>query len=113
MYEYAAVIRSIYDGDTCRADVDLGFGVWISDMALRLLGIDAPELGKPGGKEARDFLRELMPIGSTVTIRTHKDATEKYGRMLAEIWDDDTMPSLNAVMVASGHAVPYDGGARG
>jgi hypothetical protein len=106
LYEYNAVIRSVHDGDSLRVDTDLGFGVWISDMALRLNGIDAPELGKPGGTEARDFLRSLLPVGATVTIRTHKDQTEKYGRMLAEVWTDPILPSINADMVTTGHAVP-------
>jgi micrococcal nuclease len=85
LYEYNAVIRSVYDGDTCRADIDLGFGIWTSNQSLRLLGIDAPELGKPGGKEARDYLRQMLPIGATVVIRTVKDEDDKYGRLLASI----------------------------
>lgn len=112
MYEYNAIIRSVHDGDSLRADVDCGFGVWISDMALRLNGLDAPELGKPGGIEARDFLRSLLPIGTQVTIRTHKDQTEKYGRMLAEIWTTPDLPTINADLISTGHAVPYNGGKR-
>ena len=29
MYEYKAVIVSVYDGDTVTADIDLGFEVWL------------------------------------------------------------------------------------
>jgi micrococcal nuclease len=112
MYEYQATIRSIYDGDTCRADIDLGFGIWTANQQLRLIGIDAPEMGKPGGKEARDYLRELMPVGTTVLLRTHKDEAEKYGRWLAEIYLITDGLYVNAHMITSGHAVPYDGGPR-
>jgi micrococcal nuclease len=114
VYEYRARVRSVYDGDTIRADIDCGFGIWTANQSLRLLGIDAPELGKPGGKESRDYLRGLLPVGTAVTIRTVKDETEKYGRLLATIWDRDGAygDSVNDFMVTSGHAKPYDGGAR-
>lgn len=111
MYEYRARIRSIYDADTLRADIDCGFGVWINDMALRLAGINAPELGHPGGKAARDWLRNLLPAGTEITIRTQKDKTEKYGRMLADIWDRDGAygDSVNDMLIDAGHALPWDG----
>jgi endonuclease YncB( thermonuclease family) len=113
MYEYHAVIRSIYDADTCRADIDLGFGIWTANQSIRLYGIDAPELGTPEGRVARDYLRTLMPVGSTVLLRTHKDEAEKYGRWLGQIWlHDGDVLSINQQLVDTGHAKPYDGGAR-
>jgi micrococcal nuclease len=115
LYEYNAVIRSVYDGDTCRADIDCGFGIWTSNQSLRLLGIDAPELGKPGGIEARDYLRKLIPVGSNVVIHTVKDETEKYGRLLASIvatGPNGAEVNVNQQMISDGHAVPYFGGKR-
>jgi len=115
MYEYVAHVRSVYDGDTIRADIDCGFGIWTANQSLRLLGIDAPELGTPGGKEARDYLRTLLPVGANVIIRTVKDETEKYGRLLAAITatgvDGDSY-NVNQQMISDGHAVPYFGGKR-
>lgn len=107
MYEYEAVITSVHDGDTFRADVDCGFGIWRKNEVFRLEGINAPELGSTGGRAARDFARELMPVGSRVTIRTRKDAREKYGRYLATVQcaEGDVAESL----IASGHAKPWDG----
>lgn len=111
MYEYAATIVSIYDGDTLRADVDLGFDTWRGNEPFRLLGIQAPELGKPGGREARDWLRDLLPLGSEVRIKTVKDRQEKYGRYLATIFKGDL--NVNEALVDAGHAVSWDGkGAR-
>src|SRR5690349_19100312 len=115
MYEYNAVIRSVYDGDTCRADVDCGFGIWTANQSLRLLGIDAPELGTDQGKAARDHLRQMLPVGANVVIRTVKDETEKYGRLLANITatgvDGDSY-NVNQRMISDGMAVPYFGGKR-
>lgn len=110
MYEYLAHVRSVYDGDTIRADIDCGFGIWTANQSLRLIGIDAPELGKPGGIEARNYLRGLLPVGQEMVVRTHKDADDKYGRLLAEVYLGDLY--VNGQMVVSDHAVPYDGGAR-
>ena len=113
MYEYSAKIIAVVDGDTVKAEIDLGFGITRKDT-LRLKGINAPELhaaDKAHGIQAKSFLRALVE-GKTVTIRTHKDASEKYGRLLAEIFQGDDSVSANQKMVAAGHAKPYDGGKR-
>ncbi len=107
LYEYRAIITSVYDADSCRARLDLGFGIYKADEALRLAGINAPEMRGDTldlARAARDALR-LRVLGKLVTIRTHKDAQEKYGRYLAEIWDE--AGSVNAWLVEAGYAVPY------
>ena len=111
MFEYRAKIISVYDGDTCRADIDLGFGVTLKNQQLRLHGLDTPELPGEAGYAARDYARALLPIGEPIQIQTFKDAREKYGRYLAKI----TLPDgsdLAAAMIASGHGTPYFGGAK-
>jgi micrococcal nuclease len=109
LYEYAAVVRRVYDGDTIFADVDQGFGVWRHGMPLRLYGVNAPEMrgaDRPRGELARDALR-LWIDGKTVWIRTHKaDAQDKYGRYLAEVWTLEGI-NVNQLLVAEGLAVPY------
>lgn len=114
MYEYRAHVRSVYDADTIRADIDLGFGIWTANQPLRLNGIDAPELGTPSGKPARDYLRTLLPEGAEVVLRTFKDATEKFGRILAEVYlIDETDPlHINQHLIDAGFARAYDGGPR-
>lgn len=112
MYEYKAIVRSIYDGDTFRADVDLGFNVWAKNLAFRLNRINAPELVKadPRGRTARDYLTTLMPVGSEVLIRTEKDKTEKYGRWLADVFSiDNSLAPVNDILVREGFAKYWDG----
>ena len=102
-YVYRALIVSVYDGDTVRADIDLGFGFWASRRPLRLAGIDAPEIRRPtlqAGRAARDYLRRLV-LGKDVLVRTCKPG--KYGRWLAEIYLDQR--HVNQLMVTAGHAV--------
>jgi micrococcal nuclease len=113
MYEYRAQVRSVYDGDTVRLDIDLGFKSWLFDVPFRLSGIDAIELGNPGGREARDLVRLLAPFGSPLTIITEKDRTEKYGRYLATLYVESLgTTSVNQHLMDLGLAVPYSGGAR-
>ena len=107
-YQYKARITSVYDGDTVRADIDLGFDIWRHDEPLRLYGIDTPEVRgdeRPAGLDARDALRERIE-GKDVTICTIRDGTGKYGRYLAIIWDGEE--NVNEWLVASGYAVPYN-----
>ena len=111
LYHYRALIISVYDGDTVRADIDLGCKVWIRNEPLRLLGIDAPEIRgeeRPRGLVSRDFLRELI-LGKEVFIRTLKDRKGKYGRYLAEIYLEGEDRSVNQIMIDSGMAEDYGG----
>lgn len=93
LYNYRAKIVSVYDGDTVRANIDLGFGIINNGIGgkgvkLRLYGIDTPELrgdNKEEGLKSRDRLRELI-LDKDVIIHTIKDKQGKYGRYLAIIW---------------------------
>ena len=43
MYEYKAKLIKVVDGDTVDVDIDLGFGVWLRNERVRIMGIDTPE----------------------------------------------------------------------
>ncbi len=105
LYKYRARVRSVYDGDTIRLDIDLGLKVWIYNEPVRLYGINAPELRgsqKEQGILARDYLKEQID-GRDVFIQTLRDRRGKYGRWLACISLDGI--DINRKMVESGHAV--------
>jgi len=116
-YRYKARIISVYDGDTVRADVDLGMGIWARNVKLRLKGINASELRSRSLTETRKAVKarealEVKVLNKEVTIETHKDRTGKYGRYLATIWIEDDSRSerwknVNDSMVQEGYAVPY------
>lgn len=93
MYTYKATIKSVYDGDSFRADLQLGFGIIDTGSngkgrAFRLMGVDTPEVrgaSKEFGIKVRDYVRELMPEGTEIKICSVKDTTGKYGRYLAYV----------------------------
>jgi endonuclease YncB( thermonuclease family) len=76
LYRYAATVVSVHDGDTFTVSVDLGFDLAFR-TAVRLNGCNARELAAPGGAEARDNLRTLLPVGQSVVL-TSVD-WDKYG----------------------------------
>lgn len=82
MYEYAASILKVVDGDTVHADLDLGLDARMR-TTLRLAGINAPELSTQAGPPARAFLQYLLATGGPLVVRTVKDKREKYGRLFS------------------------------
>lgn len=109
LYYYRADVLSVYDGDTCTMNIDLGLGAWLHGEKIRLARINTPELRgeeRPEGLIARDFLREKID-GQQVLISTLKDKKGKYGRYIGEIWHksaDGKYININDELVAAGHA---------
>lgn len=115
MYEYAATVLSVIDGDTVSLAVDLGFGIVRHDH-FRLfgpdpngtMGLNAPETSTVEGKEAKAFLAGLLGrYAGRVTVRTVKDRQEKFGRYLGVLLveeRDGTTLNVNAELVRTGHA---------
>ena len=112
-----------------RGTTDLGFSVYVEGRwrrvheDFRLLGINCAELGTPSGDAAKTFLDSYLRLESgkyaAITVKTVKQADhekqEKFGRWLATIWlgaglrNPTWDSSVNARMIDSGHAAPWDG----
>jgi len=103
---YGKVI-SIHDGDTLKVKVE-GES---KPVKVRFLGIDTPEVSYSGDSQgqaaydARDYLREILPIGSEVKIVESKQARDRGNRVLGTVYFQDN--DINLEMISSGHAVPY------
>jgi micrococcal nuclease len=41
--EYDVEVIKVVDGDTVDVNIDLGFGIWLKDERVRIMGIDTPE----------------------------------------------------------------------
>lgn len=117
MYEYNCKIRRVVDGDTVDVDIDCGFGIVYANQRIRLYGIDTPEsrtrdpIEKYFGKMAGKFLSDKL--GEECVLRTHKDKSGKYGRILGQflVYDgvSDTQMTVNDIMIRDGLAVAYHG----
>lgn len=78
----------VSDGDTIHARIQLGFGVELPNVRIRLLGIDAPELvgaNKQQGQNSRTQLHRLLH-NEWIGVQTYADQCCKYGRELAIVW---------------------------
>ena len=110
-YVYAARCVQVIDGDTLDLDIDLGFHVTLRQR-VRLRGIDTPELRGPQ-RELAEAARQAVDAwlqDDIVLIRTERDQTDKYGRMLADVWGNGL--NLSDYLVERGLARRYDGGKR-
>ena len=118
MYEYKALINRIIDGDTVDIDIDLGFGVWLRDERVRIIGIDTPEsrtsdtIEKQFGLAAKARLKELIPEGSMQVLKTEvnkngEDMKGKFGRILGDFLIEKK--KVTEILVGEGHAVKYQG----
>jgi hypothetical protein len=102
----AKVVRVI-DGDTIKVDIDGEI------HSVRYIGIDTPETTKgknePGGQEATEANRRLV-AGKTVYLEKDKSDTDRYGRLLRNVFTEDGT-FVNAELVRSGHAEVFTYGA--
>jgi len=115
MYEYRATVLRVIDGDTVDLDIDMGLHTHIHER-IRLDGINTPESNSKVAEErtaaaaATEFLKSLL-TDPKVTVKTKKDAQEKYGRYLGVVLNSAGV-NVNEALVTAGHAKPYSGGAR-
>ena len=120
MHEYKVNILKVVDGDTVDVDIDLGFGMWLRNERVRVMGIDTPEsrtsdkIEKIFGLAAKARLSSLLgteAILHTQVSKKGEDMKGKFGRILGNF------TSINgekcaAVLIREGHAVRYDGGSK-
>jgi micrococcal nuclease len=85
-------VISVHDGDTFTLK---------DGQRVRLLGADAPELGRCGSIEAQQYLQTLI-LGKNVIITEEKRDT--YGRRMGLVYDENVL--VNAEMIKNGLARP-------
>ncbi|MGP4039437.1 5'-nucleotidase C-terminal domain-containing protein [Gracilibacillus sp. D59] len=111
--EYTSTVRYVSDGDTIRLETPV-----LGSDRVRFLNIDTPETSVAGangvdeanqkehGQYATSRLKELLPEGSEVTLEIGEEATDQYGRLLAEVINKDGI-NTNLQMVKEGFASTY------
>tara|TARA_B100000900_G_C20594940_1_gene723016 strand:- start:184 stop:642 length:459 start_codon:yes stop_codon:yes gene_type:complete len=116
MYEYKAKIVKIVDGDTVDVDIDLGFGIVLTDERVRMMGIDTPEsrtsdkVEKVFGLAAKERVKKLLEkdvVLKTFAAKDGEDMKGKFGRILGDFIIGDKM--LTEILIEEGHAVKYFG----
>lgn len=92
----------MHDGDTLSVILDG------KRERVRLIGIDAPELGqRPWGRRAKNHLRDILSDSKwTVSLEFDVERRDKHGRLLSYLWTSDGR-MLNSQMVEDGYALLY------
>jgi micrococcal nuclease len=111
MYQYKIKkIKRVIDGDTIDVDIDLGFGITLSQR-VRLKDINAAETRttdlaeKQQGLATKAWLeKELSSEGEWIIETTKED---KYGRILGTLYLVGDPVTLNERMLNEGIAKPY------
>jgi endonuclease YncB( thermonuclease family) len=113
-----ALIFKVYDGDSMRAcfyDPDRVAGRDLITLAVRLAGVDTPEIRSPAGSaekrlslEAKAFVQQAVEGRVAVTSF---GGTDKYGRTLASI-EIPGEGDLSQALLREKLAYPYDGGSK-
>lgn len=75
-----STVKRVIDGDTFELD---------SGEKIRLICIDAPELGTPNSTDAKNFLERLI-VNKSLILEKDVSETDKYGRLLRYVWTNDS-----------------------
>lgn len=107
-------VISVYDGDTFRVNIDSLPPIIGQNIAIRVNGIDAPEIRGKCQKEqelainARDFVRSLL--SKAKVIKLTNITRGKYFRIVANVLIDGN--SLEKQILDKKLAYSYDGGKK-
>lgn len=95
-FEIATVSKNI-DGDTIKvkfSNDDINGNYKNSEQTIRLIGVNTPETVKqnspvePYGKEASDFTKSTLKVGTKIYLEKDIGDTDKYNRLLRYVWLD-------------------------
>lgn len=107
----AGSLERVVDGDT----VDVNCSTWNNLERLRLIGVDTPERGHDGFREATAFTKQWLADNPSFAViyveANNRIERDRWERVLALIYPADadsgaeaTKRSLNAALLKSGHA---------
>jgi len=89
---FTGIVTRVVDGDTIHVDGN----------SIRFTLASTPEPNEFGGLEAKQFVEQICPVGSTVLVDEDDGQTEgSYGRMIAVIYCNGI--NLNEAVLESGH----------
>jgi endonuclease YncB( thermonuclease family) len=89
-------VNHISDGDT----------IVVGTVRVRLYGIDAPETDQPYGDTAAQFVTEYLQDVRRVRVVVHD--TDRFGRIVGEVFVPGREESLNHALVGAGYAWWYE-----
>ncbi len=120
LYTYKLTTVSVIDGDTIRADIDLGYGTFLKRRVIRLHGINAPEStktikGAPNlklseGIKSKEFVNSILQESDLILFKS-LEKEDSFGRCLGIIYfksrGENTIINLNELLITRGYSEKY------
>lgn len=113
-YSYNVEVVDVIDGDTVDVNINLGFGVWLMNERVRLLGIDTPE--SRTSDDAEDLFGELAKKrvkeyldSDNVSLVLNDYEGGKFGRILGDLKVEDQEHTLVNYLLDNHYGVKYYG----
>jgi len=83
-----ATVERIVDGDTFVAKLDLGWGIYHSEIKgcpcrIRILNYNTPERTSPDYQRAIAAIAAIIPVGTMVWVVSHR--LDSFGRALCDV----------------------------
>ena len=109
-----STVISVYDGDTFRVNIDNLPPILGQNIAIRVNGIDTPEIRGKCQKEkilaiqARDFVKDKLLNAKQITLANIKRG--KYFRLVADVLIDGQ--SLTDLLLVNKLGYRYNGGRK-
>jgi len=111
--EYESTVSSVVDGDTIHLQTPV-----LGTTKVRYVNIDTPETYHTPqneadenqlehGNKAKEYLNTLLEPGDEVIVKVGEEATDDYGRLLAQIIRKSDQLNTNLEMVKQGYASTY------
>lgn len=111
--EYLSTVKSVVDGDTIHLETPV-----LGATKVRYVNIDTPETYHSPkneldqnqldhGNAAKAYLNKLLKPGDEVIVKVGEEATDDYGRLLAQIIRKSDGLNTNLEMVQRGYASTY------
>lgn len=98
-------VLKIVDGDSLIVAPVRGSARTGRREEVRLIGIDAPEIGqRPWGRKAKKHLQTLIGKSGRLELELDIERHDRYGRLLAYAWASNGL-FINERMVADGYAL--------
>lgn len=111
---YDISLIRIIDGDSYEIDIDLGFGIWLKNQHLRLIGVDTPEsrtsdlVEKKYGLLAKSFVESWCENKKLTLVIETNDEKDKFGRILGDLKNENS-EYLSSAIIENHHGVKYEG----
>lgn len=102
IFPQKVLVTEVLDGDTFETD---------KSLTIRMIGINAPDRGEKDYEAAKEYLADLIG-GETVALEYDSYQDDKYGRILAYVWENcstqlgckDGKRMINWVLLKKGYA---------